>query len=328
MRTELWPGAPGESAPGDPVGEETTDSPQPDDAPGICADFTLNYTSAPATVLILVDASSSMNARAGNSTRWGLVGEALFDPSDGLLTRLSTTVRFGLALYSSLDGFVGGTCPAIEMSNIDIDQGEELESWFDGASPLAEGDTPTGEAIEFAIDRLLSDEGVGPRYLIVITDGEPDTCAVPDPQQGQPEALLAAERAYESGINTFVVGVSSDIGAAHLQEMSNVARGVRREAVFGRDDDAVEPIQASEQQGELAGQIQGILADVRNCTLAVADEVSSEGIVELDGRALSPGVDYSVQGQSLVLFGAACEEILTDAEQLVVRLQCADARAE
>lgn len=289
-----------------------------------CEDFTLNYASSPATVLLLLDSSGSMTSRIGSSTRWQLVGDALFDERDGLVTQLADSVRFGLAFYSSLDGFAGGMCPTMTFSSVDIDQEDQLRAQFNATEPLRSGDTPTGEAMQVALDRLVDDHALGPKYLILITDGQPDTCTVPDPQRGQPEALAAAQRAFELGVNTFIVGVSSDIAPDHLQQMANVARGVRPGAIWDRDDDAIQPIQASEQRGVLASQIKGVLGDVRSCTILVSPEVNEQGSVELDHQILRPNVDYVVMGNSLQLGAAACDRVLADATELVVRLHCRD----
>ena len=305
----------------DPGSTDTSDEPE---EPEFCEDFTLNYASSPATVLLLLDSSGSMTTRIGTSTRWQLVGDALFDETDGLVTHLAGGVRFGLAFYSSLDGFAGGTCPAMTFSSFDIDQEDQLRALFNDTAPLRSGDTPTGEAMQVALDRLVADPATGPKYLILITDGQPDTCSVPDPQLGQPEALAAAQRAFELGVNTFIVGVSSDIAPDHLQQMANVARGVRPRAMWGRDDDAIQPIQASEQRGVLASQIKGVLGDVRSCTILVSPDVNEQGTVELDHEILQPHVDYVVMGNSLQLGAGACDRVLADATELVVRLHCRD----
>jgi nitric oxide reductase activation protein len=67
-----------------------------------------------------------------------------------------------------------------------------------------------------ALDWLDTDDTPGPRYLVLITDGEPDTCSEPDPQNGQEQALQAAQEAHQRGIEMYVVGVSSDVGVSHL----------------------------------------------------------------------------------------------------------------
>jgi hypothetical protein len=172
------------------------------------------------------------------------------------------------------------------------------------------------------VDLLLADPGQGPRYLILITDGLPDTCAVPDPQEGEPEALAAARRAFESGIETFVVGISSDIAPEHLQQMANIAQGAPIDAIWGEDPEAVQPIQADEQHEILAGQIKGVLGDVRSCTIIVSPDTDEQGSVSVDGSELTVDVDYQVERNALSLLGEACQQVLDDARILEVRLSC------
>jgi hypothetical protein len=186
-----------------------------------------------------------------------------------------------------------------------------------------DGDTPTGEAVLEALDWLDQDDTPGPRYLVLITDGEPDTCIVPDPQNGQEEALAAAGEAHERGIEMYVVGVSSDVGESHLQQMANVAQGVRANAQWGRDDEAIEPIVASDQDDVLARQIQGALGDVRTCTIALDEDVDPEGtfVVTLDGQAV-PASEYMIADGQLVLSGNACAQVLDDARTLEIEVPC------
>jgi hypothetical protein len=99
-------------------------------------------------------------------------------------------------------------------------------------------DTPTGPAIEAVTDQLMAAEFDGPKYILLVTDGDPDTCAKPDPQCGQDESIAAVQRAYASGIGTFVVGIgdilstaasgcfSGRCGTDHLQDLANAGQGL------------------------------------------------------------------------------------------------------
>jgi len=326
-RSELLPGSleapPGDAGPDEDAEPEPEPDAEPPPEPIRCDDLSFDYSTDPATVLLLVDRSGSMAFGFGGNTRWNLVRDAFFNEQDGLLARLGDTARFGLAFYTSLDGFAGGTCPMMDYTAPVLGDPEVLRFAFDSTSPLTDGDTPTGEAIVEALDWLDQDSAPGPRYLVLITDGEPDTCAVPDPQEGQGEALEAARQAYQRGIEMYVVGVSSDVGESHLQRMANVAQGVREDAVWGQDSEAIEPIVASNQDDVLAAQIQGALGDVRTCSLALGADVDLDGafVVTLDGERVPPS-EYDVEGGQLVLYGETCDRVLQDAETLEVEVPC------
>jgi hypothetical protein len=300
---------------------DDVDEPTPD--PIRCRNPSFDYAAEPATVLLLVDRSGSMIAQFGSDTRWNVVRDALFREQDGLVPRLGDTARFGLAFYTSLDGFSGGTCPMMDYTSPVLGDPELLREAFDSTSPLLDGDTPTGEALIEALDWLDEDDAPGPRYLVLITDGEPDTCLEPDPQNGQEQALQAAREAHDRGIEMYIVGVSSDVGESHLQQMANLAQGVRASAQWGQDAEAIEPIVASNQDDVLAGQIQGALGDVRSCAISLDEDVDLEGmfVVTLDGREVSASQYAIVDGQ-LVLSGEACTRVLNDAEALEVQVPC------
>jgi hypothetical protein len=218
---------------------------------------------------------------------------------------------------------MGGTCPMMDYTSPVLGNPGVLGQAFDSTSPLSDGDTPTGEAVLEALDWLDEDAAPGPRYLVLITDGEPDTCIEPDPQNGQEQALEAAGEAHERGIEMHVVGVSSDVGASHLQQMANVAQGVRANAQWGQDPEAIEPIVAANQDDVLAGQIQGALGDVRTCTIALDEDVDLEGtfVVTLDGQDVPPS-EYTIVNGQLLLSGETCAQVLDDAQTLEIEVPC------
>ncbi len=320
----------GVSGDGDPGGDDSPTGPPGDVPPPVfdpldCSDLSFNYAIEPATVLLLIDRSGSMQIPFGARVRWDVVRDALFDAETGLVPALSESARFGLAFYTSLNGFAGGACPMMSYSDVALGAADELASLFDTVTPLEDGDTPTGEALEEAVSFLEEDGASGPRYLILITDGEPDTCAVPDPQEGQLDALVGAREAFSSGIEMFVVGISDDIAPSHLQQMANAAQGVRVEAVYGEDADAVRPIIASEDHAILSEQIRGALGDVRTCHIPLGQGVDYSGSFRLylDGSPL-PEEAYVIEDQNVEIVGEYCALVLADAETLDVTVPCLD----
>ncbi|HEY4157644.1 MAG TPA: hypothetical protein VGM29_06085 [Polyangiaceae bacterium] len=82
--------------------------------------------------------------------------------------------------------------------------------------PSTKNETPTGESVA-AMTKKLHDftppagEGDGPRYILLVTDGNPDTCIRFDPQCGRDPSIKAVQDAYAAGIGTFVIGVGDII---------------------------------------------------------------------------------------------------------------------
>ena len=325
-RTELSTGSPErtEAAPDAGAGGGIN-QPTPMPETVRCEAPSFDYSTEPATVLLLIDRSGSMSELFGSDTRWNVVRDALFSDQEGLVARLGETTRFGLVFYTSLEGFLGGTCPMMDYTGPLLGRPEVLQQAFDSTFPLTDGDTPTGEALLEALAWFDEDNASGPRYLVLITDGEPDTCSEPDPQNGQEQALQAAREAHELGIEMYIVGVSSDLGASHLQQMANVAQGVRAEAQWERDPEAIQPIVASNQEDALARQIQGALGDVRTCTITLDEDVDIEGIfvVMLDGQEV-PASEYSIENGQLILSGGACTKVMDDAQTLDIEVPCRD----
>jgi hypothetical protein len=78
----------------------------------------------------------------------------------------------------------------------------------------------------------------GPKYILLVTDGNPNTCMVGDPQCGQDQSVAAVQAAYTAGIGTFVLGIGDIVGANtgcvpeqqrcganHLQDIANAGTG-------------------------------------------------------------------------------------------------------
>jgi len=295
-----------------------------------CVDITRSYTSVPATVLLLIDQSGSMNFRFGPlGTRWDILREAIVEPETGLLSWLDQSAQVGLMLYTSLDGFQSGSCPRITRVDVQVGSVEKVRAAYRAAEPEPDGDTPTGESIDQAVIQLARVGGAAPKYILLLTDGAPDTCAQPDPQNGMPQALDAAKRAFAQGIRVYTVGVSQELGGGNLQQMANAGAGKDPGLRYGQDADAEPPLSANNDPRELADQLKGIIGDVRTCNIELGTTVgrrrSLEGRLTLDGTELDYDGDEGwtfVDEDTLLIHGAACEKILADGERLEVRFPC------
>jgi hypothetical protein len=297
-----------------------------------CVDMTLSYSSVPATVLLLIDQSQSMSIPFGDGTRWSVLRDAIIDPDVGLLASLDPNARIGLMLYTGRGGFSNSLgCPLITQVGAEFDNVEAVRETYRAAGPQRGGDTPTGESITqaaLALRRVSSD---APRYILLATDGEPDTCAQPKPSEGLPLALEAARGAFAQGIRVFVLGVSDGLDAWRVQQLANAGAGKDPNLVYGVDADAERPFSASTEPRELAGQLRGIIGDVRRCTIELGTSVGTERVFEgrlvLDGQPLESdrrnGWTF-VDDDTLRLNGAACDQVLADGERLEVRFPCED----
>jgi hypothetical protein len=293
-----------------------------------CVDITRSYTSVPPTVLLLIDHSLSMSFGFGASTRAQVLRQAILDPEHGLLVSLDASARVGLMLYTGRGGFSNPLgCPLIAEVPARFDNMEAVRSAYLADDSLPRGDTPTGESIDRAAQALAGIDG--PRYILLATDGTPDTCAQPKPSQGMPRALDAAQRAFAQGIRVFTLGVSNGLDASRLQQLANAGAGKDPGLVHGVDADAEEPQSADSDPQRLATQLKGIIGDVRTCTIPLGTTVGAEraldGRLTLDGEPLRNDAREGwtfVDGETVEIHGAACEKILSDGERLEVRFPC------
>jgi hypothetical protein len=161
------------------------------------------------TLVLLVDQSLSMDADFGGDTRWNIITDVLIDPDTGIVPQFAAAMRLGLTLYTSIDGnTTGNECPMLTEVAPALDNAAPIEMVMSMAVPV--GETPTGESIDVVWQQLDALDVPGRKYIVLATDGEPDTCELPDPEQGQEESVAAAAAAYEAGIPTYVLSVGTD----------------------------------------------------------------------------------------------------------------------
>jgi hypothetical protein len=149
------------------------------------------------------------------------------------LRPFATDVIFALTTYTSFN-MTGKTCPdmpqlgTVAMGKLGVDAFDALLKAIPAskdALPASKSETPTGAAIKAGAEALLKFNVAGPKYLLVITDGDPDTCKNFDPQCGQDLAIGAAQAAFTSGVKTFVVGLSEDVDDTFLNDLAHAGQG-------------------------------------------------------------------------------------------------------
>ncbi|MGH1345529.1 MAG: vWA domain-containing protein [Nannocystales bacterium] len=297
----------------------TTTSPptttaNPDGLTSGCGEVTVMLEPVVPTIVLLIDQSGSMTADFGEQDRWASVYETLMDPDDGVVAQLQSQVRFGVTLYTSEDGNDGRECPILTSVEAALDNRDAIDAEYAPANPNDE--TPTGESLEAVAISLAALEFEGPKAIVLATDGEPDTCDTPNPQEGQPEALAAAAFAFSEEISTFVISVGDEVGADHLQEMANV--GVGKDA----NDPMPAPYYEALDAGQLVDAFNEIVGTFISCELTIDGEVdlekACEGTVTLDGEELECGTDWDVPNETtLLLIGAACDTLKDGASHSV-----------
>lgn len=274
---------------------------------GTCPSVTVTLDPVTPTIMFLIDQSGSMTtAFSGGNDRWQSVRSALVDPTNGVVTTLQDKVYFGATIYTN-DG--AGMCPDLVTVGSALNNVTPITALLTNNGPA--NDTPTGESIMGVLAYMQANPppAGSPPVMIVATDGEPDTCAVPNPQTGQPEAIAAAQATFAAGIPMYILSVGSDVGAPHLQDMANAGVGL---PVGGATN---APYYVANSQSELVAKLSEIIAGTRTCELTLNGQVdlsrADEGVVILNGMNLVYGTDWTMSDPTtLVLLGDSCDFFL------------------
>jgi hypothetical protein len=267
-----------------------------------CAEVNVTFAQQLPTVVLLIDQSGSMDQQFDGMQRLDAVYEALMNLETGVVNALADDVRFGLSLYTSYNG--GPTCPVLTEVEPEVGNHAAIDAVLADAEP--EDDTPTGEAILATAETLAAMDAPGDKLILLATDGEPDTCEVPDPQHGQEEAVLSAEAAHAMGVDVVVLAVGNELSMAHQQEMADAGAGVEGA-----------PVYRPATRAELVDDFETIIHGVRSCVLDLNGEVDEqyahEGTVTLNGIELPYGDPdgWKLTSPSQIeLVGAACQELM------------------
>lgn len=287
---------------------------------GTCADADVKFEPQIPTVLLLIDQSGSMTSDFGDTDRWDAVYNALLDPDDGLVPQLEGQVRFGMALYTSFEGDEGGECPVITETPPALDNYGAIAATWEASQP--EDETPTGESIAAVTPTLVMDPSEGTKIIVLATDGEPDTCAEPNPQNGQEESVEAAAAAFDQGVRTYVISVGNEVSDQHLQDVANAGAGVGP-----GDPDA--PFYKADDAQALADAFADIVDGVRDCKLTldgtVADGGEDECAVFVNGEVIPLDNDNGWQlnnPSEVELVGDACDAIQNGEVQVSIKCAC------
>jgi hypothetical protein len=270
-----------------------------------CRDVAVTIDPVIPTVVLLVDQSGSMTDDFSGMARWDALYDTLMGPG-AVVEQLESSVRFGLTLYTSMDGNAGGTCPMLTIVPPALDNLAAIDAIYGPTAPVDE--TPTGESLALVAGDLAAFAEPGPKAIVLATDGEPDTCATPNPQEGQQIVLDAVQAAYADDIETYVISVGDEVGAGHLQDVANLGVGKLL------DDPNPAPYWQAFDAQDLVTAFQEIIGSFVSCTIpidAIVDVLQQcEGTVLLDDVELECGVDWQMQDEStLELLGDACEAL-------------------
>jgi hypothetical protein len=184
------------------------------------------------TVFMLVDRSGSMfqeNPPGSGRNAWGALRSGVLE----VIEDLQSEVRFGFGAFSGQ----GATCPDMPSTALALDNHAPIASLYNSLERSDYKDTPTLLVINEVARQLWNDPTEGDKYILFVTDGEPDYCddgnalCPPDSVVGRLQKLalgLDDAGAQNAPIRTFVFGIDSPLSTISpevLQAFANAGVG-------------------------------------------------------------------------------------------------------
>lgn len=269
-------------------------------------------------MLIVLDRSASM--LTATVDRWTPAVTAI----KGITRTFDQGLRFGLMIFPGLDSDCGpgelyvkiGAGTAGEIGNV-------LGTMVPG------GGTPTGDSLNAALSALQASSTPGdtaqpPRYVLLLTDGQPTCPAAGGSSTRRPE-LLAPDKALTlqaidalraADVRTFVVGYDAAIDAQFASTLTEFAQHGGTERFY-----------AVEDEFSLFEAFETIADSVIACNFQAENGLGSPRYVRvaIDGETvyLDDPNGWTANGNTITLQGAACAKIQEGTEHSVaITLEC------
>lgn len=215
------------------------------DSKKYCQEVDIVFEPRTPTVLVLVDRSSSMFNGDPASSYWETLKNAVLP----VIEELQGDVRFGFAAYT---GQNGGTCPDLsDLGTLSENNYEAIASYYNGlAAPQYKGETPTADAINEAKEILLADPSPGDRFILLVTDGDPDFCDDVNKLCGADALIATLQMAAAEGVRTLVFGIDNpDITPEWFDYYA--------QAGWGEEPNWPDGLEVGEHNGKLNDQCNG-----------------------------------------------------------------------
>jgi len=324
-------GGTGAGAGGNNDASTTPDVPPSDAA---CVPFEQTGVGSHPDILVLLDASGSMDNDTGENncdmgcgakSKWALTTAAV----NQVVTATSANVSWGLKFFADKDAM----CTVSAGVSVPLGQGNAaaiataIAGRTSANGGVANGGaTPTRAAVTAAVAYLSTIADGNPKFLLLATDGQPN-CPVTGTSETDDSAaaIQAVSTTNQAGVPTFVVGIGTLYSTEVVLDSLAKAGGHPRAVM-----PAYYPASSTADLVTALNQLVGI---ARTCRLPVAPPAGhSRDAIEVlaDGTAIphdpthANGWDYSDPAHTGVdLYGAACTSAMTGATvRLSIVFQC------
>jgi hypothetical protein len=196
------------------------------DADAGCQHREYNFVAKIPNVFVLVDRSGSMfDSMAWDPLKAGVLA---------VVMQLQDKINFG---FSAFTGQQGGTCPIFSPVTPALNNYDAISAAYAPLGKLdnPKGETPVGLALPL-VQQSLAAAGEGDKYILFVTDGEPDFCDDGDNVCPVDSTIGHLQALKAQGITTIVFGLKStlsDISDATLQAFANAGAGQPVALPFG-----------------------------------------------------------------------------------------------
>lgn len=303
----------------------------------MCNKVELAFETRIPTVYVLVDRSSSMFERnLWNPLKTGVLA---------VIRQLEKDVRFGFASYT---GQAGGVCPDLtKVDTVATGNYAAIQRAYDGVRmPTYKGETPTSLAID-EVAKLLNKEPAGPKYILLVTDGEADFCDDPNVTCSRDAVLSAAQAAYGAGIGTFIFSIGGQVDRMHLGDVANAGSGQpvtdRQQQVMYQCPNSKTTYESTSgtapffepdvnDQATLVDTLTSVVTGARSCVFDLKGKVeidlslADQGVIELDGVRVPYDAKDGYQlntSTELELRGKSCERFRSpDPRRVFIDFPC------
>jgi hypothetical protein len=197
-----------------------------------CQHVEVNFVPKIPTVFVLVDRSDSMFVPDSKTqvVSWDPLKAGVL----AVVKQLEAQVRFGFGAFT---GQQGGMCPIFESIAPALNNAAAISGVYPvGRVAGATGETPVIQVLPLVKGLLDQPANDGDKYVLFVTDGEPDFCDNGDSKCAMDAVVAGVQKLASAGIHTLVFGIGSSIiqdSGAFLQALANAGSSLPPAMPFG-----------------------------------------------------------------------------------------------
>jgi hypothetical protein len=293
-----------------------------------CGAFDKPSSKLPPDILIVLDASGSMDQDATNAmcsggcgamSKWALMTPAI----NTVVQQTETDVNWGLKFFADMGTTCGVAANTVAVNVAPMNAAmvaSAITGRTSGNGGVANGSrTPTRAGENAAVTYLTGLADTNPKFIVLATDGSPNCPATGSTDNDDTAGAVGAVRAAKTaGIPTFVVGIS----AGGAPEMA-----LNMMAVEGGYPQVGQPTQyyPVSSTNEFAAVLRTLVGMASTCTFSVPppptnDGTTSRGDIAVKGTSGGAATTIPLDGTngwsytdasmtSIVLHGTACDQV-------------------